>query len=195
METLAAGLFDVEGIIQGAGAWGLLVVCAIVFVETGLLIGFLLPGDTLLLVTGVLTFQGTIPQPVWVVCLAVFLAAVLGDDGANRLVVAPQHGSPRGVPHGLAEPGRVDDVGEGERPHLARALRHPDGLGTEPEPAAELGERRGRVRREGPDGPAGAAARGDDPSAGAATGRARPSARGSFGWRHRLRHMQGRHRG
>jgi len=80
VETLAAGLFDVEGIIQGAGAWGLLVVCAIVFVETGLLIGFLLPGDTLLLVTGVLTFQGTIPQPVWVVCLAVFLAAVLGDQ-------------------------------------------------------------------------------------------------------------------
>lgn len=80
METLAAGLFDVEGIIQGAGTWGLLVVCAIVFVETGLLIGFLLPGDTLLLVTGVLTFQGTIPQPVWLVCLAVFLAAVLGDQ-------------------------------------------------------------------------------------------------------------------
>jgi membrane-associated protein len=80
MQHLADGLFDVAGLIHSAGSLALLLVCAIVFVETGLLIGFLLPGDTLLLITGILTFQGTIAQPIWVVCGAIFLAAVLGDQ-------------------------------------------------------------------------------------------------------------------
>lgn len=39
---------DPQSIIEGAGAWGLLIVCAIVFAESGLLVGFFLPGDTLL---------------------------------------------------------------------------------------------------------------------------------------------------
>lgn len=40
---LATGLIDPQGIIQAAGPWALLGVCAIVFVETGLLVGFFLP--------------------------------------------------------------------------------------------------------------------------------------------------------
>lgn len=74
------GLFDIEGLITGAGVWALAVVCLIVFVETGLLIGFLLPGDTLLILTGVLTYTGVIPQPIWLVCLAIFLATLAGDN-------------------------------------------------------------------------------------------------------------------
>lgn len=74
------GLFDVEGIITGAGPWALIVVCAIVFVETGLLVGFLLPGDTLLVITGVLTYTGVIPQPIWVVALAIMVATMGGDN-------------------------------------------------------------------------------------------------------------------
>lgn len=73
-------LFGVQGIVEGAGVWGLLIVCAIVFAETGLLIGFFLPGDTLLFFTGLLTFTGAIPLPLPVVILAVFVAAVLGDQ-------------------------------------------------------------------------------------------------------------------
>lgn len=80
MLPMDIGLFDIEGLITGAGAWGLAVVCAIVFVETGLLIGFLLPGDTLLVITGILTFTGVIPQPIWLVVLCIFIAAVLGDQ-------------------------------------------------------------------------------------------------------------------
>lgn len=76
----AAALFDSEGWIRAAGDWALLLVCAIVFVETGLLIGFLLPGDTLLLITGVLVYTGVITQPIWLVCLCIFIAAVLGDQ-------------------------------------------------------------------------------------------------------------------
>jgi membrane-associated protein len=78
---------DPEGIIIGAGPWALLVVCLIVFAETGLLVGFILPGDTLLLITGLLTFQGTmtaeavgIQIPVWWVALAISLAAFLGGE-------------------------------------------------------------------------------------------------------------------
>ncbi|HKU32212.1 MAG TPA: DedA family protein, partial [Arthrobacter sp.] len=47
----AAGLIpwlSPETIITAAGPWALLVVCVIVFAETGLLVGFILPGDTLL---------------------------------------------------------------------------------------------------------------------------------------------------
>ena len=45
---------DPETIIAAAGPWALLVVCFIVFAETGLLVGFLLPGDTLLVISGLL---------------------------------------------------------------------------------------------------------------------------------------------
>jgi membrane-associated protein len=77
---MATGLFDPQSIIQGSGGWGLLVVCAIVFVETGLLVGFVLPGDTLLFFTGVLTFAGVIPAPVALVIAAVSFSAILGDQ-------------------------------------------------------------------------------------------------------------------
>lgn len=73
-------LFDIEGFIQAAGPWALVLVCAIVFVETGLLVGFLLPGDTLLVITGILTYTGVIPQPIWVVCGAIWICAVAGDQ-------------------------------------------------------------------------------------------------------------------
>ena len=83
--TVASGLFDPQALVEGAGVWALLVVAAIVFTETGLLIGFLLPGDTLLIITGVLTFQGTIPQPIWLVSLVIVLASVLGNQTGYQI--------------------------------------------------------------------------------------------------------------
>lgn len=73
-------LIDIEGLISGAGAWSLLLVCAIVFVETGLLVGFLLPGDTLLVIAGVLSFTGDIDQPIWLVMLCIAVCAIAGDQ-------------------------------------------------------------------------------------------------------------------
>lgn len=75
-----SGLLDPQSVIAGAGVWGLVVVCAIIFVETGLLVGFFLPGDTLLFFTGVLTLSGVISQPLWVVIPAIALSAALGDQ-------------------------------------------------------------------------------------------------------------------
>ncbi len=71
---------DPEGIIQAAGPWALLVVCLIVFAETGLLVGFLLPGDTLLIITGLVTFYPGIGFDIWWVCLFIGLAAFLGGE-------------------------------------------------------------------------------------------------------------------
>ncbi|GAA2223316.1 VTT domain-containing protein [Herbiconiux moechotypicola] len=69
--TLLSGVF---------GPVALLVVCAIVFAETGLLVGFLLPGDTLLFFTGVLAVGGKFGIDIWWVCLAISLAAFLGGE-------------------------------------------------------------------------------------------------------------------
>jgi membrane-associated protein len=71
---------DPQNLIEGFGAFALLGICFIVFAETGLLVGFLLPGDTLLIITGLLTFQGVIDIPIIWVCLAISLAAFLGGE-------------------------------------------------------------------------------------------------------------------
>ena len=69
-----------EAIIVSAGPWALLVVCLIVFAETGLLVGFLLPGDTLLIITGLFAFYPGIGFNIWWVALAIGLAAFLGGE-------------------------------------------------------------------------------------------------------------------
>ncbi|MET4782665.1 DedA family protein [Glaciihabitans sp. UYNi722] len=80
LSLISTGLLDPQSLITGAGAWGLAIVCAAVFAETGLLVGFFLPGDTLLFFTGVLTLSGAIREPLWLVILLVGLAAALGDQ-------------------------------------------------------------------------------------------------------------------
>ena len=70
-----------EVLIQAAGPWALVVVCFIVFAETGLLVGFLLPGDTLLVISGLLTHSVFIfGLPIWWVCLLIALSAFLGGE-------------------------------------------------------------------------------------------------------------------
>ncbi|MEV0262936.1 VTT domain-containing protein [Streptomyces sp. NPDC050617] len=79
MMTLALGpqWLDPDFLIDKVGLIGLLV---IVFAESGLLIGFFLPGDSLLFTAGLLVTTGKLSTPLWVVCLLVALAAVLGDQ-------------------------------------------------------------------------------------------------------------------
>jgi membrane-associated protein len=56
---------------------GLVGVCFIVFAETGLFLGFFLPGDSLLLVAGVLASQGFFSLPV--LLALVVLSAIVGN--------------------------------------------------------------------------------------------------------------------
>lgn len=65
----------IESLIQ---AGGILLVTAIVFAESGLLVGFFLPGDSLLVSAGFLAAQGHMNFPLLVV--AVILAAIAGDS-------------------------------------------------------------------------------------------------------------------
>lgn len=77
---------DPAAIIEAAGPWALLVVCLIIFAETGLLIGFLLPGDTLLVLAGLLSHSsesapnGVFGIGVWLVGLLIGLSAFVGGE-------------------------------------------------------------------------------------------------------------------
>ena len=62
------------------GPLAVLLVMAVVFTETGLLLGFFLPGDSLLFLAGALVASHVIALPVWVLALGVFVAAVAGDQ-------------------------------------------------------------------------------------------------------------------
>jgi membrane-associated protein len=66
-------MFDVHNIIQTGG---LLAVGTIIFAESGLLLGFFLPGDTLLLTAGLFAGQGHLSLG-WLL-VVVFVAAVVG---------------------------------------------------------------------------------------------------------------------
>ncbi|MEX1140752.1 MAG: VTT domain-containing protein [Thermoleophilaceae bacterium] len=59
--------------------FGMLGVLAIVFVESGLLVGFMLPGDSLLFTAGLLSAAGTLPD-VWILLLTIPVAAIAGDQ-------------------------------------------------------------------------------------------------------------------
>lgn len=68
-------LFDPLALIHTAGYLGLfLIVCA----ESGLMIGFFLPGDSLLFAAGFLASQGFLN--IWTLIIVFFAAAVLGDN-------------------------------------------------------------------------------------------------------------------
>ncbi|MFI1103740.1 DedA family protein [Streptomyces melanogenes] len=79
MTNLALGpsWLDPDQLLSSFGLAGLLV---IVFAESGLLIGFFLPGDSLLFTCGLLVTSGKIDHPLWLVCVAVVAAAVVGDQ-------------------------------------------------------------------------------------------------------------------
>lgn len=67
--------FDLTELIKTIGLLG---VFGIVFAESGLLIGFFLPGDSLLFTAGFLASQGFIN--IWLLASGSFIAAVIGDS-------------------------------------------------------------------------------------------------------------------
>ena len=72
-------LFSVEGLKQLIQWGGLIGLVAIIFAETGLLIGFFLPGDTLLFTAGLLSAAtGEPPLVLMLICLSI--AAIVGDS-------------------------------------------------------------------------------------------------------------------
>ena len=68
-------IMDVQAIIQWGGIF---MICVIVFVETGLFVGFFLPGDSLLVTAGIFAASGHL-NLTWLLVLA-SLCAVVGDQ-------------------------------------------------------------------------------------------------------------------
>ncbi|MFE3634549.1 DedA family protein [Streptomyces sp. NPDC059168] len=79
MTTLALGpsWLDPQYLLDTYSIWGLLL---IVFAESGLLIGFFLPGDSLLFTCGLLITTDAMDFPLWAAIALICLAAILGDQ-------------------------------------------------------------------------------------------------------------------
>jgi membrane-associated protein len=79
--TLALGpeWLQPDAIITWLGPWALVGLALIVFAECGLLLGFFLPGDSLLFTAGLFVAQGAIQFPLWLVCALLVVAAFVGN--------------------------------------------------------------------------------------------------------------------
>jgi membrane-associated protein len=76
---------DPQTIIESMGGFAVLVILAMVFMETGLLVGFFLPGDSLLFITGLMVGSGAIvigsyQMPIWLMCALISITAFIGDQ-------------------------------------------------------------------------------------------------------------------
>lgn len=69
------GMFDVTHLIQSGG---LLILFLIIFAESGMMVGFFFPGDTLLFSAGILAAGGSIPLIETMLIIAA--AAIIGDN-------------------------------------------------------------------------------------------------------------------
>lgn len=84
-QQLHTGILDPQALIDSAGPWALLAICAVIFAETGLLIGFFLPGDTLLFFAGVMVLTGHISWPLWLVIVVIGIAAAIGAEAGYMI--------------------------------------------------------------------------------------------------------------
>jgi membrane-associated protein len=75
--ALSTSWLDASHIIE---TFGLLGIMAIIFAECGLLLGFFLPGDTLLFSAGVLVQRETFHEPLWLIILLICVAAIVGNQ-------------------------------------------------------------------------------------------------------------------
>lgn len=77
-------MFNIEQQLENVSKYGIWAVYGalfgIIFAESGLLVGFFLPGDSLLFTTGFLAQKGLFGLNIYVLILGYFLAAVIGDN-------------------------------------------------------------------------------------------------------------------
>jgi membrane-associated protein len=76
LALLLPQLPTLEEIVRWGGYIGLFL---IVFSETGLLIGFFLPGDSMLVTAGLLIASGKVPLEIFWLCALLSIAAILGN--------------------------------------------------------------------------------------------------------------------
>ena len=67
-------------IVEWFGPWAIVGVMLVIFAETGLLVGFFLPGDSLLFTLGMFVGTGAVGVHIWVAAPLVWLAAIVGNQ-------------------------------------------------------------------------------------------------------------------
>lgn len=77
--ALGPSWLDPQTLLENLGNWSLWGAAGIVFAECGLLVGFFLPGDSLLFTVGLLIGQGSVKAPLWLACLVLTVAAFAGN--------------------------------------------------------------------------------------------------------------------
>ncbi|WP_067782319.1 VTT domain-containing protein [Actinomyces vulturis] len=70
----------INSFVAWIGPWAILGVMLVIFAETGLLVGFFLPGDSLLFTLGMFVGTGTVGVSIWLAAPLVYLAAILGNQ-------------------------------------------------------------------------------------------------------------------
>jgi membrane-associated protein len=70
---------DAKVLLSSLGGAMLIALCIIVFAECGLLVGFFLPGDSLLFIAGLMVAEGYISEPLWLVAAILTVCAFLGN--------------------------------------------------------------------------------------------------------------------
>ena len=71
---------DLEGILRDLGPLAMVIVCLIIIAETGLLVGFFLPGDSLLFTVGLMIGTNLLDVPIWLACILISASAIAGDQ-------------------------------------------------------------------------------------------------------------------
>jgi membrane-associated protein len=77
--ALGPSWLDPQTLLEMLGPYVLVGLCLIIFAECGLLVGFFMPGDSLLFTAGLFVANGFIGAPIWLVCLLVTVCAILGN--------------------------------------------------------------------------------------------------------------------
>ena len=72
--------FDLQGILRDLGPLAMVIVCLIIIAETGLLVGFFLPGDSLLFTVGLMIGTDLLDVPIWLACILISASAIVGDQ-------------------------------------------------------------------------------------------------------------------
>ena len=70
----------ITAFVSWIGPWAIVGVMLVIFAETGLLVGFFLPGDSLLFTLGMFVGTDTVGVHIWVAAPLVWLAAIIGNQ-------------------------------------------------------------------------------------------------------------------
>lgn len=79
LASILPSWLNAQGLVDSMGSWALLGIALIIFAECGLLIGFFLPGDTLLFVSGLLVATHKLHVNLFLVIAILAVAAFVGN--------------------------------------------------------------------------------------------------------------------